>query len=89
MEDYKYPDDFKGWKELGQLHGRYLILRSPDEKKLALIHIEDNDVAIVMGRQPGGNVYGGDPFVVGVLKTIRTMEGLNKFVADTYRKAHL
>mgnify|MGYP007028989852 CR=1 FL=1 len=89
MKDYKYPDDFEEWEELGKLLGRYLILRSPDEKKLALIHLEDNDVAIVMGRQPGGNIYGGDPFTIENLKKLRVMEDLNAFATEAYRKKNL
>ena len=89
MKDYKYPDDFGEWVELGQFLRGYLVLRSPDKQKLALIHLEDNDVAIVMGRQPGGDIYGGDPFVVETLKKLRVMEDLQKYAEDIYRKTHL
>jgi len=89
MKEYKYPDDFEGWEELGQFLRRYIVLRSPDKQKLALIHLEDNDVAIVMGRQPGGDIYGGDPFVVENLKKLRVMEDLQKYAEDIYRKTHL
>lgn len=51
----KYPDDFKGWKELGKMRGplggNYLVLESPDGSKLAQIHVEDNDVALVFERR--------------------------------------
>jgi hypothetical protein len=87
MKDYKYPDDFEGWKELGKFMQRYLVLRSPDEQKLALIC--DNNVAFVMGRRPSWDIYGGDPFVVGALEKLRAMGDLDRFAAEAYRKARL
>lgn len=57
----KYPDDFEGWRELGKMRGplgsNYLVLESPDGSKLAQIHVEDNDVAIVLERRTRRVLY--------------------------------
>lgn len=64
---------------------RYLILESADREKLAVIHIKDNDVAVVMGKQPGGDVYGGDPFVVRNLSILRAfLKAMQETMEEIY-----
>jgi len=55
--ELRYPADFKGWRPLGSVLLRYLVLESPDGKLQCLIHMEDNDVCCIMEVATDREIY--------------------------------
>ena len=63
MKEPKYPDDFRGWKQVEDwqtpLGGNYIVIDSPDGLEQACIHIDDGDVLGIYDKLTGCYRYHG------------------------------
>jgi len=85
MAEKKTLRDLKGWKELFQMRSQegnlYAVYVSPDERRMAQVHVDDDEVSLILNRGTNHIEYAHPKTLLGAERVLGhpvTMEELEK-----------
>jgi len=85
MAEKKTLRDLKGWKELFQMRSPegnlYAVYVSPDENRMAQVHVDDDEVSLILNRKTNHIEYAHPKTLLGAERVLGhpvTMEELEK-----------
>ncbi len=87
MTDRKTLKDLEGWTSVGSapgLIGTYTILLSPDKKRVAQVHLQDDEVSMIFNREEKKIEYIHPITLVGMKRVGITKEDMGRILESAY-----
>ena len=83
--------DLEGWTSIGSMPGlmrgsNYTILKSPDGKRIAQVHLNDGEVSIIFNREEKKVEYIHSATVLGMKRVGVTKEMMERMLGRAYEK---
>lgn len=89
MTEKKTMKDLEGWTSMGStpgLIGSYTLLISPDKKRVAQVHLQDDEVSMIFNREEKKIEYIHPITAIGMKKVGVTKKDMEQILGTAYEK---